>query len=565
MPSNYNNILRLISLSLVVAFLSQDISYAAPLESMNVGAHGRMPLQQIIQNPSALEIPLQFSNLKEIYNANTAGAGSPRPYIIHIQDAHSNYSGQLNLSKTLDTLIKKYQIKDILVEGGSKDNSLNEIRKLAPKEVWDKVAKKFLLEGKLQGEEYLNLTSKHNMKILGIEDMTLYMDSLKSYSLLATQREKTLNYLKKIQTSLEKLKNKTYPKELLEYEKTKDSFEGSFKELIELSKDIKNYPNISKLKDLQAKEKTIDFNLANLEQASLLEELSKTGSKEDLDEFFSALRGNTKDSKLSSFAFFQKLLTISKEKNLNLTKYPNLINYGDYLRSFTDIDLEELLNEKERLEDEVYKRYLSDAEGRVVSVLPRAVPQSDAKHDGRGLFEHGKTDTTLPHDALLIRSIDRYLNLLLTAYKIQMTTKDFETFKLNEPDFLTISYLSFINRKLTEAGYFEDLIPYENTLEEGKDSLKSFYDSVSKRDEAFIKNTKTILGEQTPPTPLEIKRGEASTSPSLSKRGQGSSPKVVVLISGGYHTQNLTRLFKEEGYSYAVLTPIVTSETNQAR
>ena len=61
--------------------------------------------------------------------------------------------------------------------------------------------------------------------------------------------------------------------------------------------------------------------------------------------------------------------------------------------------------------------------------------------------DDARNDTKV-HDALLVRSIDRYIHLLETAYQIQMTTKDFDLFKANEPDFTTPATLAFINRKL---------------------------------------------------------------------------------------------------------------------
>ena len=41
--------------------------------------------------------------------------------------------------------------------------------------------------------------------------------------------------------------------------------------------------------------------------------------------------------------------------------------------------------------------------------------------------------------------------------------------------------------------------------------------------------------------------------------------RVAVLITGGYHTQHLTELFRQKGYSYIVLQPIVTAETNREK
>ncbi len=140
-------------------------------------------------------------------------------------------------------------------------------------------------------------------------------------------------------------------------------------------------------------------------------------------------------------------------------------------------------------------------------------------------------------DNLLIRSIDRYLALLETGYKIRMTTEEFMTFQANEKDFSTTAYLAFINTKLVENHYYADVIPLKDSLEKARSALHDFYESVSQRDLAFIDNMKRRM----------------------------PSSRTAFLIAGGYHTEHLKELFKKEEYSYVVLTPIVTQETNQAK
>src|SRR3990167_505083 len=78
--------------------------------------NGSFKSGRILQDPSRFETPIEFANLKEIYK------GTGDKLIIHIQDPHTNLSGQENLAKTLDNLIQKYSHGQtssipILVEG----------------------------------------------------------------------------------------------------------------------------------------------------------------------------------------------------------------------------------------------------------------------------------------------------------------------------------------------------------------------------------------------------------------------------------------------------------------
>ncbi len=550
MAKSHKPIVKLVSTALVMAFFIQELSLAAPLEGVTPVPGVSRPMDIIAQDPTLFQAPSQFVTMREVHKGPPQSVGGQAPpFIIHIQDAHTNLSGQQNMAAALDEIMSKYKVSMVLSEGGANDCSLTPIKSIAPKEVWEKVAKSYLIQGEISGEEYLNLVSDHPMKIMGIEDMGLYIKSVENYGKLADKRQDILEYLKIVQRSLDKLKNKFYPSELLDYEKNKTSgndpdsksFETSFTQLIDLAKsknvDISLFPGLTQLASVMEKEKEIDFTAANLEQGVLIEEIAQRGGKDSLEEHFKKM-GEMKDKKAALFTYFQNTLSIAKEKNINVNNYQNLMKYLDYLRAFSDIDLDQVLDQLLKAEDKVYSEMLSaDSVERIAdSISPDTL---NAKR------------STLGTDSKLIRAIDRFIGLLKTAYNIQMTTKEFDSFEVNEPDFSTISYLAFINRKLAETGYFEDLVPYQNNLDEGKKALEAFYDSVSQRDVAFIENTEKILKDEKTSHPSSL--------------ASHPSSQVAIMITGGYHTQNLKKLFKEKGYSYAVLTPLITSETNQKK
>ena len=495
---------RITAAALAFAFAVSDVVWAAPAPS---GAT-LSPIEALAADPSRFEAPLDFVTLKELHR------GPSGRLILHVQDAHSNLSGQQNLAEALDRIMTRYGVRLVLSEGGARDCSLTSVKKIAPPEVWKKLAKSYLVSGRITGEEYLNLVSDHPMKIVGIEDPGLYLASVRHYAELAERREEILEYLARIRASLDKLKRRFYPAELLGLEERKareseagESFEAGFVGLLELAQsrgvDLGAYPTVLKLIELKLKERLIDFDLANLEQAALVDEIVKKGGGGDLKERFEELR-RANNPRTAQFAVFQNTLHIAREKNVLLTKYPNWQQYGEYLNEFAALDLDAALTEIGRAEDTVYAALLADSE-----------------------------------DARTVRAIDRYLGLLETAYRIQMSTDDFETFRANEPDFSTTSFLAFVNRKLAENGYEPDVLAYRDALERGRKALEAFYDSVAARDHAFLRNAERALREE--------------------------DEKVAVLISGGYHTPHLKALFGEKGYSIAVLTPVVTGGTNQAK
>ncbi|MBU4343249.1 MAG: hypothetical protein KKG21_04490, partial [Candidatus Omnitrophica bacterium] len=66
-------------------------------------------------NPLKIKIPKEYGTIIESH------VGSNGKLIIHIQDAHANYEGQMNLANILESLINDYELNLILVEGGSTD------------------------------------------------------------------------------------------------------------------------------------------------------------------------------------------------------------------------------------------------------------------------------------------------------------------------------------------------------------------------------------------------------------------------------------------------------------
>jgi hypothetical protein len=143
------------------------------------------------------------------------------------------------------------------------------------------------------------------------------------------------------------------------------------------------------------------------------------------------------------------------------------------------------------------------------------------------------------NDIKKIRAIDKYIGLLKKAYTIQMSSREFELLQLNEPIFKTQKWQEFMNKKLEQLGYEENLIQYKPYLEDTNQNIKEFYALVSERDQGF----------------LDI----------ANKGFEDQGDKAAFLIAGGYHTQNLAKLLRSSGYSYLVITPIVEHETDHKK
>jgi hypothetical protein len=119
-------------------------------------------LSDVIKDPSGINVPLEYCTVKTVFSAKDESD----KFVIHIQDPHANYSGQKNVANILDFMMTRYDIPVVLVEGSSIDATLSHVRGKMPKKDLEIAANQLLYYGAITGEEYLNMVSDHDMRII---------------------------------------------------------------------------------------------------------------------------------------------------------------------------------------------------------------------------------------------------------------------------------------------------------------------------------------------------------------------------------------------------------------
>lgn len=496
--------LRTIAAILAIAMMWQDVSLAYPERTVSVPvASALSPQTSFAQtlDPSHLSIPFGQGFLTE------AHTGSNGKCLILIQDAHANYSGQTSLAGILDFFMARYKKYLVLVEGSSRDVTLDRLKGIADEKTWKIAARQMLQKNVIAGEEYLNLTSNYPIRLRGIEDQRLYDRSLAVYSKLTQKRQAVLQYLHRIRISLDRLKNRLYPAAILDHEerlKADPSFQSRLSGILDLAEkagiSLESYPELELFQKAQSSEQALDFKRLNAEQELLITALRSKKHEKETEDYLQSQKKGVPDLFAQAHQF-DGLLRLAEESGIALKEYPELEKYRKHLETLTRMDVEALIIHSEELLDEIYRRLL---------------PEENARK---------------------VRAVERFVELLERAYRIELTSYDFKTLRINEGDFDTASWEAFVNGELIKLDYFEDLIPYKEHLEKAAHFLKAFYRLVDLRDKAFLANTAKILAE------------ENATS--------------AFMVVGGYHTEHLKSLLKIEGYSYAVLTPHISSETDK--
>lgn len=423
-------------------FAVTQISFADAVSAPSLfpAVSPKYSIDEIVRDPSKLKVPFDYSHVEDFYT------GSTDRLIIHIQDAHANFSGQKNLSETLRCLMREYPVSDVLVEGSSENVSLSGARESFSGNDLKKAADKLLFYGIISGEEHLNLTSSADMKLLGVEDDDLYQANLRSYKTVVENRESALAYIKQLKRAANHLKKSLYPEALLTYEQIPETeFMKKISDMQRLSEDaglqLSAYSEIKKFTLLKTLESEIDFDELNRQLIYLM----------------GAMNADLKDMPQSASQSEQLVWAVQLKESAEISGIETgglevLDQYLDYLREFIKLDFKKLTEEADAAEEKMYALLLSE------------------------------------RDSGTLHSIDRYLDLLEKGYRIRMTSSDTETFNLSRKDFDTKSIVAFFNLKLAELGHFDSLVEFSPALDNSGSIIGYFYSLVNSRDKAFMRN-----------------------------------------------------------------------------
>jgi hypothetical protein len=455
-----------------------------------------------------LKIPSQIGTIKEVFTAQNPGLNSGHT-IIQIQDAHCNYEAQKNLAKILEYLIKERNLKLIMVEGGWGDVSLSFMRNYADRNTRQEVAEKYLKKGEISGEEYLDIVSDYDFQLFGIEDESLYDSNLEAFLSMESYRQEALNDLEKLSVIVERLKPNIYNPQLLQVEaKLKDyadkkidlsEYVSYLRELAERRNFlVRSFPNFYAFSESSRLEKMLDFKQAESERNNCIKALAKFLDENSFKELLSKSQ-DFKAQKISPYEYYSFLKGLADRRIDLRREYPQLETYILYITWSSQIDANELLKEMALVEEKT-----------------------------KGLFFATDSEKKL-------NEISQDMGMLKDFLNLDLTPEEYQKFRKTKQNFFTASWVDFLSENCQRYGLRE--APFvSNAIDNNLDKLEEFYTIGIKREESFIKNIADKMSE--------------------------SKDNLAVVITGGFHTPGITRLLKERGYSYAVVTPTITQKAD---
>ncbi|MFH1797895.1 MAG: hypothetical protein ABH844_00900 [Candidatus Omnitrophota bacterium] len=429
--------------------------------------------------------------------------GSSDRFVIHLQDAHCNYFAQHKIAGILEYLNEEYGVNMINLEGGFEGYDLSAFTAITGREIRREVADYFVKKGEINGAEFYAINNPERVTLWGIEDKELYLKNLQVYRDSLEYKDQVDGFLKILTHILNNLKRYIYSPELLKidmaynaYKSGNMDFRGYLDFLIGKAKEkgiqVKNFSNLYLLFQAMETESEIDFKKANTERSTLVGELKNNLSQNEIRELVSKTV-DFKVKKISRKVFYNFLLKKARQINLDIKWFPALSSYIIYVSLYEAVDMAKVMEELDGLENKIKEPLYRNDVQRWLNVL------------------------------------SRNLALMRNIFTILLTKVDYRYYLGNKDSFKIRGYQEFIGK---EAPLYKiDTRPDSNIsrLDDYRERITKFYEYSFKRDEVFLNNLRFSSAE--------------------------GNLETAVLMTGGFHTENLCELFKQAGISYVSIMP----------
>ncbi len=176
----------------------------APAEPEEAG----QPLMQIAD----LALPETLGKISSRF------AGTTDRWVIVIQDIHAHLTAQENISAIVDHLNQVYGIETFALEGGWSKTKLIKSNKLPNSQAKQQLARALLEDAYLTGPAYSGLFSPAPLKLIGMENKSLYLQNRKAFLAQLEIRDQALAKLEPLKNEIAALKQETYNPGLLEFD-----------------------------------------------------------------------------------------------------------------------------------------------------------------------------------------------------------------------------------------------------------------------------------------------------------------------------------------------------------
>ncbi|MDR1417835.1 MAG: hypothetical protein LBI80_01535 [Endomicrobium sp.] len=432
--------------------------------------------------------------------------------IINIQDLHLHAEVQKNIENIISTFDKEFGLKNVYLEGAYGQVDTSWIANIKDKDKKEKTINSIFATGALTGAEYYSAMSNKPTIIKGLESQEPYLNNLKRFGDILYAQDEIVRIFNSMEGNVKYLKSLYFNRKQNKIEElSKKYMSGDLdakKYFVLLNKyadslgvDLNKYENINLYIELLNLGRQIDYDRSTKELQLLilkLKELLPYGA-------YKMMLDSTSDFS-DIDRVYTYLVRLSRKNNIDLSiNFPELNKFFSYIELSEKINPMDMLKEEQRLKDELNIAFSYDDGEKEIAFLS-------------GFMTYLKD----------------YLSSKITSDDYNYYEKNIKKFKR-----LWIKYID--NQKL------KSLSKYENTAEK-------FYKINLDRNNYFMENIDVIkdVGKISKEFPQDLSETDKVIQ-SLKE-----AKNVSVVITGGFHTQGVSDMLKEQGISYIVITPNVS-------
>lgn len=224
-------------------------------------------------------------------------------------------------------------------------------------------------------------------------------------------------------------------------------------------------------------------------------------------------------------AYYEYLFRKAEELELPLHTFPNfikLIKLGELERKIYLVKIHcGSASEEER---RLYSQYVNLKDDLNISQL----------FEEEALLEKSVENAlSQTQDQKNLLNISRALSIMKNLLRIKGVPEEYRYFQENEDHFNPDFWASFLQEKSRELGIDTNIPENSYIMKDNLAKVEEFYGIAAERNEMFFKKINT--------------------------RMEKDNVNLAALIAGGFHKLYLTKLFLDNGYSYIVISPLVTT------
>ncbi|MBN1822679.1 MAG: tRNA-dihydrouridine synthase, partial [Endomicrobiales bacterium] len=447
-------------------------------------------------------------------------SGQAGTLVINIQDLHCNPEVQKNISKILQILNEKQELGEVYVEGASGGVSTAWLEGIADEKMKYDVLESLIAEGRLTGAEYYSAVSGKPELLKGLENERLYKANFSRLTEIIESDKQVSRILEEVQNDVDFLK-KTYlsgkqnriERLISDYRKgnvnAKKYFTLLGKYSAKLGAGFNEYVSVKAYVKCAEDTEKLDYKKISKELTELVSVLKQKVPYRVFNAVIQEVNSSSKDTG----RFYSLIGGLARKYDVELgRKYPEFVRLCAVQDADAAINPVTLLKEEKKLEKEV--RY--------------ALCENETQRE--------------------IAFLSDYSDVLKDYFTNSINPEDYEYFNSKLGDFKRTWLKYRSGKNLDELNRYFGL-------------FKGFYEANVRRNGVFVENIKYLKASGGLKPKKESEREISGTQ--LSNRISNS--RVVVVITGGFHSKGLADILKDRGVPYVIITPNVSSEVSFAQ